>query len=142
MKTRWVNYNQAQECFKVRQEVFVEEQGFSKEGEFDTIDSISHHLEFIVEDEVVATCRIFIEEDTQTYHCGRICVLKKCRSLGLGSKIMEGARLKVIELGGKGIELSAQVSAKPFYAKCGYTEFGGVHYDEGCPHIMMQLVFN
>lgn len=137
----WVNKEQAQYCFNVREKVFVEEQGFSLDLEFDEIDAISKHLEYIVEDKVVATCRIFIEDDEHVYHCGRICVLKEYRSLGLGSKIMEEVKHKVVALGGKEIVLSAQMQAKPFYKKCGFTSYGDIHYDEGCPHIMMKYTY-
>ena len=44
----------------------------------------------------------------------------------------------VLAKGGKILMLHSQCRAKDFYAKSGYTEFGEIGYDEGCPHIWMK----
>ena len=69
---------QIDNCFFVRKKVFVIEQGFSEELEFDDIDSIAYHL-CIYDDnnQPIATARLFQEHGV--YHCGRICILKEYR---------------------------------------------------------------
>ncbi len=139
MNIKWVEKKDAQPCFYVRKEVFVKEQGFSKELEFDAIDAYAHHLNISINDICVATCRLYKEKEEDTFHCGRICILKDYRSKGIGKYILLAAKEKAIELGIYNIVLSAQLQAKTFYEKNGYCIFGTIHYDEGVPHIMMKL---
>lgn len=137
----WIYGNKnIESCYSVRKAVFVDEQGFDGENEFDDIDSISHHLEMCKNGVIIGTARVFKEHaDDIAYHCGRICILKDYRNDGLGLVLMEHVKSKIQELGGASIELSAQVRVKEFYKKAGYIEFGHQYLDEGCPHIMMQL---
>ena len=44
---------------------------------------------------------------------------------------------KALESGAHHIELSAQIQAKDFYKKLGYTEIGEIYKEEFCPHIKM-----
>ncbi len=141
MEFRWIyGTDKIDLCYHVRKIVFVDEQGFAGETEYDNFDQVSYHLEVMNNNEIVATARVFKEHETDTaYHCGRICILKEYRGTGLGLTIMEQIKLKAIELKATALELSAQVRAKEFYAKAGYTEYGETYLDEGCPHVMMKL---
>lgn len=38
---------------------------------------------------------------------------------------------------GEYIMLHAQIQAQQFYEKQGYLSYGGIEYDENCPHIWM-----
>ena len=49
----------------------------------------------------------------------------------------KGLEEKALELGANHIELSAQIQAKDFYKKLGYTEIGEIYKEEFCPHIKM-----
>ena len=122
---------------KIREEVFVEEQGFTVE--FDDKDEIAVHLVLFAEDGIpVATCRIFKDCGQDTYIVGRIAVIKDYRGKKLGSVLLSEAERYVKEKGGKCIVLLAQQRVAGFYKKAGFTEFGEVEYDEGCPHIRMK----
>lgn len=122
---------------RIREQVFIEEQGFTVE--FDDKDEIAIHLVLFAEDGTpVATCRIFKDSDKDTYVIGRIAVIKAYRGKKLGSVLLTEAERYVKEKGGKCIELLAQQRVTAFYKKCGFTEFGEVEYDEGCPHIRMK----
>ncbi|WMJ22013.1 GNAT family N-acetyltransferase [Paludicola sp. MB14-C6] len=137
MKMKW-NYGKEHlfDCFFVRKKVFVIEQGFSEELEFDAIDNIAHHLCIYNEnEEPIATARLFCEKDV--YHCGRICIIKEYRGTGLGEIIMKALEEKARELNAAELELSAQVRVKPFYEKAGYQSVGAEYMDEHCPHIRM-----
>ena len=118
---------------KIREEVFLTEQGFSTE--YDDIDRIAYH--FIVYDgEIpVATARLYGNE--APYHIGRVAVVKEYRSKGIGAYIMLRVEDFAKEQGMCSLVLSAQVRASNFYKKCGYKEFGNEYMDEFCPHIDM-----
>lgn len=136
MKIEW-NYSKtnAKDCFLVRNKVFVSEQGFSEELEFDDIDSIAHHLCVYDNGKPIGAARLFGEDGI--YHCGRICVLKEYRSKGVGYIIMDAMEKKAQELSVHTLELSSQLQASEFYTKCGFTAVGEQYMDEHCPHIKM-----
>ena len=111
------------DAFFVRASVFMVEQGF--QVEFDDTDNISWHLAVYDGDEPIGAARIFLGED-KVWQIGRVCVLEACEQ-----KIVELAK------GPAQAHLSAQVQAKGFYKKHGYTESGEEYLDEFCPHISM-----
>ena len=72
---------------EIRQEVFVEEQGFH--NEFDEIDPKAVHLLVLEGDTPVAVGRTFPDETGKVWHLGRICVRKPWRGRQLGRLVME-----------------------------------------------------
>lgn len=123
------------DCYFVRKKVFVEEQGFDSELEFDDIDAIAHHLLLCEDGKPMATARLFSENGE--YHCGRICILQEYRKRGIGLIIMKELEKKAAELGALRLMLSAQVRVSGFYEKAGYIPYGEEYPDEFCPHIAM-----
>ena len=117
----------------IRTAVFIEEQGFK--DEFDTTDNNCFHVVIYDGVKPVATCRYF--KEGENYHIGRVAIVKEYRGHHLGNKIMSIAEEEISKLGGKTIEVSAQVRVKPFYNKLGYKEIGNIYYDEHCEHIRM-----
>ena len=125
----------------IRVEVFVVEQGFTEE--FDTVDNRATH--FVAYDEYgnpMGTCRIFSEDSDKIYYLGRLAVLKKYRSMKIGSALLSAAELTARSMGAELLQLHSQLRAKEFYQKCGYQEFGEIELDEGCPHIWMKKYIN
>lgn len=127
-----------EEAKKIRTKVFVEEQGFKEE--FDKTDQRAIHLVCFENEKPTATCRIFQGEADGEYILGRLAVMKEYRGKNIGAKMLESAEKAVREKNGKYIILHSQVQAKVFYAKQGYTEFGEVEEEEGCPHIWMKKI--
>lgn len=123
------------EAAEVRRTVFMEEQGFKEE--FDEIDAYAQHLVMYDGDVPVAVCRFFRKQDTESYVVGRIAVIKAYRGRNIGSEILKAVEQAVSEKGGDSISLLAQVRAKGFYEKQGYSSFGEIEPEEGCPHIWM-----
>lgn len=121
---------------KIREEVFVEEQGF--QDEFDDIDGIANHLVIYENELPIGTCRFFYDAKKETYVIGRIAVVKEMRGKAVGAVIMQEAEKEIVRLGGTSCSLAAQVQAVRFYEKQGYATFGEVFYDEHCPHIWMR----
>lgn len=121
---------------KIREEVFVREQGFQEE--FGSKDYDSIHLVYYKEGEAIATCRYFPGEEEGLFWIGRFAVRKPYREKNIGKELLIRAEQEIQRDGGKRAQLSAQVRAKSFYEKCGYQVTGDVFYDEGCPHIDMK----
>lgn len=124
------------EAAAIRQEVFVEEQGF--QNEFDDIDPSAVHLLVMEGETPVAVGRTFPDATGKIWHLGRICVRKPWRGSHLGRKVMEGLETAAKERGAEKLVLSAQVQAKGFYEKLGYHPYGEEYLDEFCPHIAME----
>lgn len=121
---------------EIRQEVFVEEQGFH--NEFDEIDPKAVHLLVLEGETPVAAGRTFADETGKVWHLGRICVRKPWRGRQLGRLVMEELEKAARERGAEKLVLSAQVQAKGFYEKLGYTAHGEEYLDEFCPHVEME----
>ena len=121
---------------KIRQEVFIAEQGF--ELEFDDIDNNSTHMMLYNDDDAVGCCRFFPGEDSGEYIIGRIAVRKAYRGKSMGRRIVEMVIQHLKDADASKISLSAQVQAKGFYEAMGFRAKGDVYMDEHCPHIHME----
>ncbi|UWR22397.1 GNAT family N-acetyltransferase [Sulfitobacter sp. S190] len=123
-------------CFALRHEVFVQEQGFSEEGEVDDKDAASLHLMAHQGDTPVATARVFV--DGSDAKIGRVCVVQDLRGRGLGADLIEACKdLAAQQPGVTRAILGAQATATGFYEKLGFVPFGPLYDDEGVPHQWM-----
>lgn len=123
----------------IREEVFVKEQGFA--DEFDARDGNCSHLVFYKDGEPAACCRCFGTQEKGIYAVGRIAVRKKFRGQNIGSYAVQAAEECARAEGASGMTLSAQVRARGFYEKCGYTAEGEIYSEEGVPHVTMRKMF-
>lgn len=121
---------------RIREEVFVEEQGF--QNEFDEEDENCITLVLYLDATPIATGRL-IKVDPATYQIGRVAVRKAYRHQKVGSYLMEFLFVKARELGAKTCIVHAQLDKQSFYRRLGFYEFGGgvVDEDEGVPHIYL-----
>lgn len=122
-------------AISVRKAVFMEEQGFVEE--FDNIDDKATHIVFYEGNTPIATCRFFWNEEKQSYIVGRIAVIKEMRGKAIGAAVLNEAEKQIRMLNGDKLQLAAQVRAKNFYEKQGYTAVGEEFLEEYCPHIWM-----
>lgn len=128
-----------QQAVEIRQKVFVEEQGF--QNEFDDIDlKAVHFVLFDDSDMPIATCRVF-KNEKNTCILGRLAVIKERRGNNIGGLLVEKAEEYVKKMGEEQIQLHAQCRIASFYGKLGYSSFGEIEDDEGCPHIWMKKIF-
>lgn len=102
-----------EDAISIRQEIFVEEQGF--QNEFDDIDKVATHLVLYENDFAIATCRIFFDSNKDCYKVGRIAVRKIYRGKSYGAKILQYAEEFIRKNNGKKVALHAQVQAAIFY---------------------------
>lgn len=123
---------------QIRETVFVEEQGYTLEEEFDEYDAVCPHLVLFEGEAPVATGRLILLPDG-TAKLGRIAVLKSHRGKHLGARIVEALLEKAKLLGAKRAYVSAQCYAIPFYNKFGFKEYGEEYPDGRIPHMDMDL---
>lgn len=120
----------------IRTKVFVEEQGF--QNEFDEIDGYAvHFVAFSEDDFPIGVCRVFGDNELNSFILGRLAVLKEYRGNGCGAELVREALRYVKKEGGKRLTLHAQCASRCFYEKLGFIGYGETEYDEGCPHIKM-----
>lgn len=130
-----------EKCKRIRKQVFVDEQGFSEESEFDKADETYVHILLKVDGMPAATARCTYDDEngdvlTATVIAGRICILPEFRQLGLGRHLMSAIEK---HFPADTYKVHAQLAKQGFYEKCGYTAIpGSEDDDEGVPHIWMQ----
>lgn len=128
-----------EEACWLRETVFVDEQGFT--DEFDKLDLISTHLVLFAENDPAAVCRVYWDEERQQHILGRVAVGQEFRRQGIGAAVVKAAEDYIREQGGKSLHLHAQCRITDFYEAIGYTQYGEIEDDQGCPHIwMMKLL--
>lgn len=122
---------------KIREDVFIKEQGFH--DEFDERDQHCFHMILYKESIPAGVCRFFEDEkEAHTWIIGRVCVVKEYRKDHLGSVLLKYAEEEIRKRGGKKIRLGAQERASAFYIKNGYHLTDDRYMDEYCPHVMME----
>jgi predicted GNAT family N-acyltransferase len=125
-----------EEACYIRETVFVQEQGFT--DEFDKLDVVSTHLVLFAEDYPAAVCRVYWDDNLGQYILGRVAVLGEFRRQGIGGAMVKAAEDYIREQGGRELHLHAQCRITDFYEAIGYTQYGPVEDDQGCPHIWMK----
>lgn len=119
----------------IRQEVFVDEQGFKEE--FDSTDECCTHLVLYADNAPAAAGRLY-KTGERIYTLGRIAVRKQFRGMGLGAETMGLLEEKARGYGAERTAVSAQLRVREFYEKMGYKASGEVYLDEFCEHIHME----
>lgn len=114
----------------IRQVVFIDEQGMPES--FDTTEDFAKHLVIYDEGKPIATCRYFYDEKLGGYLVGRVAVLKNRRGEGLGAVLLQEAEKHI---GSGKVFIHAQISAKNFYVKQGYSVCSEEKFEEGCVHV-------
>lgn len=124
------------EAARLRQEVFVEEQGFI--DEFDEYDTAATHLVMFDGEEPVATLR-FYDEGGNSCHVGRVAVKKSRRGEGLGKILMDEAFRLARKSGAKKMTVAAQEDKSGFYVRCGFKQVGERFFEQDYPHVNMEV---
>ena len=134
--TQAITKRDQSECFAIRTEVLVEEQGVPKERELDDLDQTSIHALARINSVPAATGRL-ITTDNKNAIIGRMAVKIEYRRIGVASLVLDFLEEKAREKGIQHITLEAQEYVKNFYSARGYSERGGVFLDVGIPHVKM-----
>ena len=128
--------------FKLRTEVFVNEQNVPIELEIDEKDNSENtiHIGYFNGDELIGVARL-IDMDKEVIHIGRVAIDKYHRGEGIGHKLILGCEdiAKKVLNRDFSIELSAQVYVETFYKKLGYNRINNnIYIDAGIEHIDMR----
>lgn len=125
-------------AFHIRKEVFVEEQGFPLEfefDEFDTLNALSEHILVYYNEKPVGTGRLRVVDGFGKLE--RICILEPYRKFGLGKIILKTLEEIAKEQGITQVKLHGQTQAEGFYKKLGYRTSSDVFMEDGGPHLLM-----
>jgi predicted GNAT family N-acyltransferase len=133
--------DQLNQCFVIRNKVFVEEQKVPADLEIDEKDAspeASHHILIHVQGQPVAASRWYAYKP-QTAKLQRVAVLKEFRGTGLGKELILAMENQAKDLGFTSTILDGQCYAEPFYQKLGYTTISKEpFYDAGILHVRME----
>ncbi len=121
---------------EIREEVFVREQEYPIELEFDEADENCWHLVLTDNEKAIATARL-LKLSEGVFKPGRIAVLKEYRGKNIGAELLTLIIEKAKEMGAKELHIGAQTYAVGFYEKFGFKTTGEEYMDEHIPHINM-----
>ena len=118
----------------VRAKVFIDEQGISRDEEWDGQDAdAAHFLATTSTGNAVGTARLL-----PTGQIGRMAVLPEYRRTGIGRLLLEAAVAAAQHTGKDSVFLHAQRSAEAFYLASGFVAKGDEFHEAGIAHINME----
>ena len=142
-----LGFNNFMDCAKLRVNVFIYEQGFSKDlDEIDLLPITQHICAYTPDGDCVGCLRYFpiddngepaVDKHSSTWSIGRLTIAKQMRGKGLGSTMLSIGEAEAALAGAKHIELHAQCNKQPFYELHGYVAHGQKDKDEFMDHIWM-----
>jgi ElaA protein len=133
-------------AWRIRERVFIGEQGIAGAIERDGLDDIALHLLAWDRGTAVGTVRIvgFDAEHrpvslarATAVKIGRMAVLAPKRRLGIGRRLIEAALELARQSGPRRAELSAQEYVVGFYEHAGFRVEGDPYVEAGIPHRRM-----
>ncbi|OBS11015.1 GNAT family N-acetyltransferase [Acidihalobacter prosperus] len=119
--------------YRLRETVFVHEQGVPAALEIDEFDPRSLHLLAEYAGQPVGTGRLL--EDG---HIGRLAVLREYRGRGIGKALLDALVREAVRRDFAEAVLSAQLHAIPFYERAGFAVCGPEFLDAGIVHREMR----
>ena len=128
-------------AFRIRREVFVDEQRVPAEAEYDQYEAAARHFLARAGDEPVGTARWrFTDKGVKLE---RFAVRKPHRGRQVGSALVEAVLADVRQhpqYHGQPIYLHAQLTAMPLYAKYGFRPVGDRFVECDIEHYQMELL--
>ena len=138
------------EVYALRHEVFVVGQGVPVDLERDELDAAADHA--VARDAagaVVGTGRLVdgrIDQESRLEPgtpgtvgtVGRMAVAAQARGSGTGRALLDLLVRRAVERGLPAVELHAQLHARAFYDRAGFTPFGEVYLEAGIEHLGMR----
>ena len=136
---RICNWDEARvEAHRIREQVFVHEQGVPPELEMDGQDAhCDHALAFATDGAAIGTGRLLPDG-----HIGRMAVLQEWRGQGVGALLLQALVEHARRRGDAKVRLNAQSAAAAFYRRYGFAVSGPEFMEAGIPHVPMQRDLN
>jgi predicted GNAT family N-acyltransferase len=128
------------EVAALRHRVFVLEQGVPAELERDDADATAVHAVSRDDDgRVLATGRLLLDAaGPGRAVIGRMAAEAAARGRGHGAAVLAVLQREAAARGQSEVELHAQVTARRFYERAGYTVVGEEHEEVGIAHVTMR----
>jgi predicted GNAT family N-acyltransferase len=135
--------------YALRYGVFVGEQAVPEELERDELDEAADHVVALRDGVVIGTGRLVdgrIDVDGRLEPgslgaigtIGRMAVSASARGIGTGRALLDRLVERAGERGLPAVELHAQVHARVFYQRAGFSAFGDVYLEAGIEHVGMR----
>lgn len=124
---------------RLRSDVFVMEQKCMF-LDLDNNDQKAHHVFGSLQNEIIATTRLFKVGDAYEHYqsIGRVAGSSKFRNIGVGKDLMNYSIMECERLFGKGpIKIGAQLYLKKFYGDFGFEQAGEMYFEDEIEHIPM-----
>ena len=126
------------ECFRIRDEVFIVEQRVPIDMERDEHDSEALHFIALTDGQPVGTARVVLRDNGTSAKIGRVAVYQSNRGSGIGRLLMAAVEGSPDLEHVQNFLLDAQTHALRFYARLGYEAYGDEFMDAGIPHRHMK----
>lgn len=136
-----------QASWRIRERVFIGEQGIAAEIERDDLDDVATHLVAWQEGEAIGTARVIgldaarsaaPLDESRIAKIGRMAVLPEKRRLGVGRRLLDAALDLARRRGIECAELSAQEQVIDFYVQAGFQTEGDGYLEAGIRHRRMK----
>ena len=133
-------------AWRIRQRVFIGEQGIAEAIERDGLDDLAWHFVAWEDETAVGTARVVGLDGCNrpvppagaaAVKIGRMAVLPSKRRLGIGRQLLDAALEVAREKGLCRAELSAQEYVVAFYEQAGFRVEGDPYVEAGIPHRRM-----
>jgi len=126
-----------EDAFRVRHDVFVEEQGVDESQEYDAHDETATHFVAYDGDDPIGAARLREYEDG-VGKVERVAVLESRRGSGVGRAVMATLEQRAVMRGFDTLVLHAQTQAAGFYRTLGYERRGATFEEADIPHVEMR----
>lgn len=125
-------------AFRIRRQVFVQEQNVPADAEYDQHEATATHYLALADGEPVGTARWRRTENGVKLE--RFAVLKEFRSQQVGSHLLK-VIMEDIQATHPGLKvyMHAQVGAIPFYARHGFDQVGDLFHECDIAHYQMEM---
>lgn len=117
---------------RVRETVFIREQGVPEALEWEPIDAQCEWFAAWLDGGIVGIARLAPDQ-----RIGRMAVLPQWRRRGIGSALLQAVLVRARKKGLRQVTLHAQSHAVPFYGRFGFRPVGEEFLDAGIPHRLM-----
>jgi putative N-acetyltransferase (TIGR04045 family) len=125
--------------FRVRHEVFVQEQGLFEETDRDRWDDTALHVVAVVEGDVVGAVRLYQLDEAGLWQGDRLSVSGDARKVGAGGPLVRFAVATAGELGGHLMIARIQAPIVPLFRRLGWERVGGLIDYCGIAHQRMTI---
>ncbi|WP_457553897.1 MSMEG_0568 family radical SAM protein [Desulfobacula sp.] len=133
------NDSEKSKALKIREEVFVHEQGLFDTSDLDKNDPDAIHLIARQNQKIIGTVRLYKEKSLSDHWIGgRLAVEKKFRSTAAGSTLVKEAMKRVKKKGCQVFTAQIQEKNIPFFLTLGWKPMGSVKSHFGHPHQKMK----